>query len=391
LTTAGRIGVYAYVSASSAASKLTVAGLQGWSLKLPPPPATTTPTPTITTPAPTPTTVTPTPTPTTAPPTTSTPSITAVPTTEPATSAPATTEPATTEPATTDPATTEPSMTEPPTEPATTEPVTTPPPAPALQPGASNTGVPAGTTLTPYYGDLNITEAGATYNGLDIHGFVTVRAPNVTITNSIIRGGVESATNVGIVTNVSTNGTNFVLTDSELVPEFPSVYIDGIKGWNYTLNRVNIHGTVDTAKVFGDNATIENSWLHDTVYYDHDPYQGGGHTHNDGVQVLSGTNIHIQHNTITGAYNAAMQVTQGHGAVNGLWFTGNWADGGGCTVNLNNSPMPTMGPVTVSDNRFGHDTRNANCPIIATQATQLTATGNVWDDTGAPVAVRNGG
>jgi hypothetical protein len=297
-----------------------------------------------------------------------------------------TTAPPTTAPPTTAPPTTAPPTTAPPTTPSPTQPS-----GPAARPGPTNTGVTPGTHLTRRDGNLIITTAGATYNGLDIHGFVTVRAPNVTITNSIIRGGVESATNVGIVTNVSTNGTNFVLTDSELVPEFPSVYIDGIKGWNYTLNRVNIHGTVDTAKVFGDNATIENSWLHDTVYYDHDPYQGGGHTHNDGVQVLSGTNIHIQHNTITGAYNAAMQVTQGHGAVNGLWFTGNWADGGGCTVNLNNSPMPTMGPVTVSDNRFGHDTRNANCPIIATQATQLTATGNVWDDTGAPVAVRNGG
>jgi hypothetical protein len=271
--------------------------------------------------------------------------------------------------------------------------VSSPPPTPAPssgKPGPSNTGVPAGTKLKRHDGNMIITKAGATYDALDIHGFVTIKAPNVTIKRSIIRGGVESKTNVGVVTNVSSNGTNFLLQDSEIVPAHPSVYIDGIKGWNYTLNRVDIHGTVDTAKVFGNNATIKNSWLHGTVYYAHDPYQGGGHTHNDGVQVLSGTNIHIVHNTITGAYNAAMQVTQGHGTVDKLWFTTNWADGGGCSVNLNNSPKPTMKAITVSTNRFGHNTRNANCPIIATHATQLTANGNVWDDTGKPAAVRNG-
>ena len=45
------------------------------------------------------------------------------------------------------------------------------------QPGPGNTGVPAGTALTVMNGDLTITTAGATYSGLDIHGFVKVEAP----------------------------------------------------------------------------------------------------------------------------------------------------------------------------------------------------------------------
>lgn len=244
--------------------------------------------------------------------------------------------------------------------------------------------------LKQHNGDLVITTAGATYDALDIHGFVSIKAPNVTIKRSIIRGGVATSGNVGIVTDTNSAGTGFVLQDSEIVPEHPSVYIDGIKGWNYTLNRVDIHGTVDTAKVYGDNATIEHSWLHDTVYYEHDPNQGGGHTHNDGVQVLSGINTHIVDNTITGSYNSALQVTQGHGVVDKLWFNGNWADGGGCTVNINNTPLPSMSDIAVTDNRFGHDTRVPNCPIITTRQTQLTAAGNVFDDTGQAVQVRYG-
>jgi hypothetical protein len=288
-----------------------------------------------------------------------------------------------------------PSTTKPAPSPTNTTPSPSPTSSPPVsipggKPGPTNTGVPAGTTLKQHNGDLVITTAGATYDALDIHGFVSIKAPNVTIKRSIIRGGVATSGNVGVVTDTNSSGTNFLLQDSEIVPEHPSVYIDGIKGWNYTLNRVDIHGTVDTAKVYGDNATIEHSWLHDTVYYDHDPNQGGGHTHNDGVQVLSGKNIRILSNTITNSYNAAMQVTQGHGAVSGLSFTGNWADGGGCTVNVNNTPMGPMSGISVHDNRFGHNTRNPNCPIVATQEAHLSASGNVYDNTGAPAPVRYG-
>lgn len=264
-----------------------------------------------------------------------------------------------------------------------------PPPPGPVQPGPTNTGVPAGTVLTQYNGNLVVTTPGAVYDALDIHGFVTIKAANVTIKRSIVRGGVATTGNPGLVTDTDVAGTNFQLTDSELVPQYPSVYIDGVRGANYTVTRSNIHGTVDTAKVIGNNATIQNSWLHDTVYYAYDPAQGGP-SHNDGVQVLNGTKIRILNNTITGADNAGLQVTQGNGVVSDLWFNGNWADGGGCTVNINNTPLASMNAVTVNDNRFGHATRNANCPIIVTKAVALTALRNVYDDTGAVAVVRYG-
>src|SRR5690242_11944876 len=55
------------------------------------------------------------------------------------------------------------------------------------RPGPGNTGVPAGTTLTRHDGNLVITKAGAVYDRLDIHGFVIVKAPDVTIRRSVIR------------------------------------------------------------------------------------------------------------------------------------------------------------------------------------------------------------
>jgi hypothetical protein len=256
-----------------------------------------------------------------------------------------------------------------------------------LKPGPTNTGVPAGTKLTQHQGDMVITTPGATYDALDIHGFVTIRAANVTIKRSIIRGGVAGTSNVGIVTDIDPAGTNFQLLDSELVPEHPSVAIDGIKGGNYVLTRINIHGTVDGAKVFGNNATIQHSWVHDTVAYAHDPYQGNGPSHNDGVQVLSGRTINIRGNTIQGGSNSALQVTQGNGAVSALSFSGNWADGGACTVNVADAPLATMSGINVSYNQFGHTSYYKNCAIIVSAGVSMTAISNVWAGTTSPVAI----
>jgi hypothetical protein len=267
-------------------------------------------------------------------------------------------------------------------------------PAPVVRPGGkpgpSNTGVPVGTHLTQHSGNITVTVAGTHLNAIDLHGFLTIKAANVLVTNSIIRGGVATSGNPGLVTNTSAAGTNFVLRDSTVVPEHPSVALDGVRGANYTLTRVNVYGTVDGAKVIGNNVTIQNSWLHNTVYYLHDPYQSGGHTHNDGIQVLNGTKIRLLNNTITTNYNSALQVTQGNGIVHDIWFNGNWADGGGCTVNINNGPLGAMSGVVVDSNRFGHATRVANCPIVATHAAGMAAARNVYDNTGAAVVIKYG-
>ena len=257
------------------------------------------------------------------------------------------------------------------------------------RPSASNTGVPAGTTLRQHRGNLTITTPGATYDRLDIHGFVNVKAPNVKITRSIIRGG-RATHSIGLVTNTTATATGLVIEDSEIVPEHPSVWLDGVKGANFTLRRVDVRGTVDNVKVHGDNVVIENSWLHDSRYYSRDPHHRDG-SHNDGVQVLGGRNIRIRNNTITGARNAALQVTQDFSATTDVQFTGNYADGGGCTVNLAHDDRSSMSGITVRDNRFGRNTRYDNCAIVATRKTSLTASNNVWDDTGAAVRIRDGG
>jgi hypothetical protein len=258
---------------------------------------------------------------------------------------------------------------------------------PAARPSAANTGVPRGTTLTRHNGDITITKAGTVLKDLDVHGFVVVEASNVTIESSIVRGGVSHG-DTALVKVVS--GSNVVVEDSELVPEDPSVQIDGIRGANYTALRDNIHGTTDATKVTGDNVTITDSYIHDLPFWAHDPDQGGKPAHNDGVEIFVGKNLHITNNAfyIASYGNSAMQVNQNLGTVTDLHFTGNYAEGGDCTVNLVNMPRPSMAGIQVDNNRFGRNTRMTNCAIFAKYAVTLTDVNDVWDDTGLPVTLR---
>lgn len=273
----------------------------------------------------------------------------------------------------------------------TPSPSPSPSSTPAARPGPSNTGVPAGTQLTVMNADLTITTAGATYSGLDIHGYVVVKAPNVTIKNSIIRGGVGKNGN-GIVNDTSAAATNFLLEDSEVVPQFPVVNLDDVKGWNYTLLRDNIHGSVDGLKMYGDNATVQDSWVHDLVTYPVDAAQGGGPSHSDGVQILSGHNLRVIGNTIIGQPNSSIIITQDNGAVGNVLISGNWlgSQGSGqiCTVLVLNKPLPALTGITITGNRFLAPLART-CQILDSKAVTLVLSGNVIDATGAAAKFLN--
>jgi Right handed beta helix region len=251
------------------------------------------------------------------------------------------------------------------------------------QPGPGNTGVPAGTALTVMNGDLTITKAGATYSGLDIHGFVKVEAPNVTIKDSIIRGGTGSIGN-GIV-NSGDASPNFLLEDSEIVPQHPVVGLDDVKGWNYTLLRDNIHGSVDGLKMYGDNATVEDSWIHDLVTYAHDPAQNNGPSHSDGVQILSGSNLKVIGNTIVGQPNSTIMVTQDHGAVHNVLIDGNWLTSQGATqvasIKVLAHPMASLSGITITNNVFYGQLASA-CEILDSTDVSMVQSNNTVQGTG---------
>lgn len=259
----------------------------------------------------------------------------------------------------------------------------------ASRPGATNTGVPVGTALTVINGDLTVATAGAVVSGVDVRGFVHLNAPNITFKNSIVRGrAIPSGTTATLIT--STKG-GALISDVELAPSVNQPGIDGVKGYGFTARRMNIHTMNDGVVIYGDASTVESSWIHGNLHYLVDPTMRNTPSHDDSIQVQGGRNTRITGNTLEGAYNAGLMITQDVSVTSNLSFTGNWADGGGCTVNMAEKGKGPMLGLAFTSNRFGHASRVVDCPIIGPSTTPFVADANVYDDTGLAIRVRRNG
>jgi hypothetical protein len=256
----------------------------------------------------------------------------------------------------------------------------------AAKPEAWNTGVPAGTVLRRHDGNLTVTTAGTVIDSLDVHGAIIVKAPDVTIRRTVVRGSATSGTS--LINATTSTATNLLVEDSELVPAYPTYSLDGIKGGNMTVRRVEITGTVDGIGIHLPNVRVESSWIHALTWYAYSPHHSDG-SHNDAIQVHGGNGIRILGNRLEDANNAAIMMTQDYSKTYDVDIERNWMDHGGCTVNIHDKGS-VMADITATGNRFGRNTRNYDCAVIRSSQVQLTATGNVWDDNGTAVRIRNG-
>src|SRR5262249_40867246 len=139
----------------------------------------------------------------------------------------------------------------------------------------------------------------------------------------------------------------------------------------------------------GSHAVVECSYIHGMEHFASDPNQGGGPTHNDAIQILSGTDIHVVGNTLlaTEDDNAAIQITQDFGVVADVFIEKNWADAGGCTFNTSHNGEASLTGIHVKENRFG---RNSyfDCPMLKSTQTTLDQSGNVFDDDSSPISIQ---
>jgi hypothetical protein len=254
----------------------------------------------------------------------------------------------------------------------------------SARPDASNTGVPAGVMLTTVDHDVKVTSDNSVLDAQDIHGFLIISASHVKVTRSLVRGGTATSNGAGIRV---TSGSDILIEDTEVALATPSALLDGVTGANFIVRRANIHGGVDGMKL-GDNSRVECSFIHDMTSFASDPNQAGGATHNDAIQILSGSGLTIIGNTLVASkdQNSAIQITQDFGAVGDVHIDANWADGGGCTFNFAHKGGSSLA-VAASGNRFGRDSFY-DCPILKSTKTTLDANGNVWDDTSMPVPVQ---
>ncbi|MDR7234302.1 hypothetical protein [Agrococcus sp. BE272] len=258
-----------------------------------------------------------------------------------------------------------------------------PAPAPSTgMPGPDNTGVPAGVSLRVHRGDIVVTQPGTVLSGLDIHGYVDVRAADVTIRNSIIRGGAAGGQDA--LVRSATAGASLTIVDSELVAANPNPGIDGLRGWNIDAARLDIHGVIDPAHFWGSgNVQLRDSWLHDTLHYENDPGWNGGPSHDDGIQIQGGSGYWITGNRIEDAVNTAIMITQDQGTVSNVAISGNFLDHGACTVNLAQKDRGAFQNIDIVDNVFGSNSRY-NCQVIRPTSGDISIGDNTTVSGAAP-------
>lgn len=250
---------------------------------------------------------------------------------------------------------------------------------PGGMPGPANTGPVPGAALTVVNGDQTFSGSGQVIEGKDFHGFVKVTGKNITFRNCIFRGRATTSNNALLDTE---SGSGTVVEDSEFVPSNPAPTIDSIAARNTTITRVHIHGGVDGMKA-ESNTIVQDSYIHDMNWFSSDPNQGGGATHNDGIQSFDGeSNVIIRHNTIdmstTKSPNAAWQTSAFNSRIEN-----NFLDGGGCIINVNQ--MARSGGLAIVGNRFGRHSE-FKCPILLSTRSKLSEnSGNVWADTGEAI------
>jgi hypothetical protein len=234
------------------------------------------------------------------------------------------------------------------------------------RPGPSNTGVPAGTGLTPS-GSIEVTTGGAVVEGLDITGSITVLADDVTIRKVRI-----TSDDYYPIRYFDNGNVGLVVEDSEIGGLSGNV-TSAIAFQHYTARRLNIHGMADGLKADAD-VLVEDCWIHDL--------SNGDGEHNDGLQSTGGKGVTLRHNDISGASNAAVQTGDEGVATEDLTVECNWLSGGGYTLNIRGTGATRPKNTRIIDNRFGRD--SAYGPWTLDDPAP-TVTGNVYEDDGSPI------
>lgn len=304
------------------------------------------------------------------------------------------------------------------------------------KPDATNTGYAPGTTFTQVTSDITYTTDGQVIEDTEfIGGKVYVKASGVTFRNCWFRGQQDSNETtdpfVRCHWDASVNTTfercTFGSADQVGWPDC------GILGHNFTATRCDISRSQDgirnvnsdTAADCGD-ITVHGCYIHDLLYVSPYSAQSDNQSHNDVVQLVGGDNIEIKGCTLR-AYvdpdlgaasttgvpllsdtdSSGLAVTGDHDAwMTAFIVTPNqamgaatvdqcWLEGGQFTVNIaikNATYWSASSSITLTDNRFGKDTRIGQNDLNVSNDIQsyVTSTGNTFPDSSS-VPMSNGG
>lgn len=230
-------------------------------------------------------------------------------------------------------------------------------------PDGTNTGVPAGTTLTPYYGNLIINTPGAVVSGLDIRGSVVINAPNVTLENNKITSTsfyvVDVKAGGAIVRNNTIDGVG-TGNDGSI----------GINGAGTFIGN-NIYNVENGFGIGGSNTVIRDNYVHNL--------KASGSPHYDGIQIDGNAyNVEISHNTIIVDHNqtSAVMIDNWAGPISNIKVDNNLLVGGGYTIYVDGQfGGGSISGVQITNNHMG----SGGFGVTNFNKTSPIYTGNVND------------
>ena len=205
-------------------------------------------------------------------------------------------------------------------------------PAVAGFPNAANTGIPAGTKLSPYTGSCVITTNNIVIDGKTMNCDVVIRAKGVLIMRSKINGQIGTSEETPY---------SYTLQDSEV--DAGTVAGAAVGSVNMKIVRVDIQGGATSVYCFS-NCLIQDSWLHgQKLPAGADWHLGAFLANDDGVDPDGTTNARLIHNTIH--CDAVPN-----------------SNDGGCSGNINlYGDFGPISHVTIDHNLFGANTGISYC------------------------------
>lgn len=261
-----------------------------------------------------------------------------------------------------------------------------------------NQRVPGTDLMTDAKGNLTVTTPGVTIEGIDLAGSISVKASNVTIKNSWIRGPKDGQTlKTGLISSLDAGVRNLLIEGCVLRTDENVVVADGIVGHDFTARNNDISRTSDGIGVFNThgpnaNAVIEGNYIHDLAWFQNDPVNKPEGSHDDGIAVSGGNNIVIRNNRVDTRHSS----TIGHvsspqwspygmggilllnnvSTISNVLIDGNHISGGTSTIHLLGKQPGDLTNITVSNNINEQDQRPAN------QRLQILLSGHVGNIAG---------
>jgi Ca2+-binding RTX toxin-like protein len=189
-------------------------------------------------------------------------------------------------------------------------------------PDETNTGVPSGTTLTKYNGTLTINQDNAVISNMEVTGSIIINADNVTLKNIKLISTADSH-----ALRIMDNATGFTMMDSEIDGQGRTT--NGIYGKGDIL-RTDIHDVENGMNLLGDSL-IQDNYIHDLNMK--------GSPHYDGIEINSGHDIQMIHNTIINDHTQTSAIMMGNnfGGLYNIDVENNRLVGGGYTVYVDTS------------------------------------------------------